>query len=172
MMDFNELKEKLEKINPGSYLHCISTMEEAEKLAIHYGADVEKAKIAGLLHDCGKKKKVGKDNLSHANFGAELAEKSFGVKDKEVLDAIMYHTIGRENMTLLDKIIFIADKIEQRRNYNKVDELRKVAYDNIDDAIIMSIEGTIEYIKMQHLELDNESIKTLDFLRRQNEKRP
>lgn len=171
-MDFNELKEKLEKINPASYLHCISTMEEAEKLAIHYGADVEKAKISGLLHDCGKKMKVDKDNLSHANFGAELAEKSFGVKDKEILDAIMYHTIGRENMTLLDKIIFIADKIEQRRNYNKVDELRKVAYENIDDAIIMSIEGTIEYIKMQHLELDNESIKTLDFLRRQNEKRP
>jgi len=172
MMDFYELKEKLEEINPGSYLHCMSTMEEAEKLAIHYGADVEKAKIAGLLHDCGKKMKAGKDNLSHANFGAELAEKSFGVQDKEILDAIMYHTTGRENMTLLDKIIFIADKIEQRRNYYKVDELRKVAYENIDDAIIMSIEGTIEYIKMQHLELDNESIKTLDFLRRQNEKRP
>ena len=171
-MDLCELMKKLEEINPGSYFHCISTMEEAEKLAIHYGADVEKSKIAGLLHDCGKKMTVGEDNLTHANFGAELAEKKFGVQDKEILDAIKCHTTGRENMTLLDKIIFIADKIEERRNYDKVDELRKVAYENIDDAIIMSIESTIEYIKMKNSELDNESIKTLDYLRRQNEKRP
>lgn len=171
-MDLYELMKKLEEINPSSYLHCVSTMEEAEKLAIHYGADVEKAKIAGLLHDCGKKMTVGKDNLTHANFGADIAEKIFGVQDKEILDSIKCHTTGRENMTLLDKIIFIADKIEYRRNYYKVDELRKTAYESIDDAIIMSLESTIEYVKMQNFELDNESIKTLDFLRRQNEKRP
>lgn len=164
-MDLCKLREKLEAFNPNLYLHCISTMEEAEKLALHYGADTEKAKIAALLHDCGKKMSKGMDNLTHAMLGARLAREIFDVKDTEILDAIMYHTTGRENMTLLDKIIFLADKIEQRRKYDKVDELRKIAYENIDDAIIMSLESTIEYVKERNLELDQESLKTLKFLK-------
>lgn len=163
-MDLYELIKKLEVINPNTYLHCISTMEEAEKLAFHYGADIEKAKIAGLLHDCGKKMTKGNDNLTHSSIGAKMAREIFDVKDTEILNAIMYHTTGRENMTMLDKIIFIADKIEPRRKYDKVHEIKKVAYENIDDAIIMSIKSTIEYIKMRNLELDQESLKTLEFL--------
>ncbi|MGD9568512.1 MAG: bis(5'-nucleosyl)-tetraphosphatase (symmetrical) YqeK [Sedimentibacter sp.] len=163
-LKFNEMKIKLKELNPGSYLHCLSTMEEAEKLALHYGLDTGKAKIAGLLHDCGKMKK-GKDNLTHSKLGAQLAKEIFNIQDIEILDAIMYHTTGRENMTLLGKIIFIADKIEPRRKYDGVDSLRKAAYENIDDAIIMSLERTIEYVKMRNLELDNESIKTLEFLK-------
>lgn len=164
-MDLYESKKKLEIINPNTYLHCISTMEEAEKLALYYGADIEKAKIAGLLHDCGKKMTKGKDNLTHASIGARLAREIFDVQDTEILNAIMYHTTGRRNMTLLDKIIFIADKIEPRRKYDKVDEIRIKAYEDIDDAIIMSLESTIEYIKMRNLELDNESLKTLEFFK-------
>lgn len=170
-MDLCEIKKKLEAINPHIYLHSISTMEEAEKLAIHYKADVEKAKIAGLLHDMGKKMTKGADNLTHSKLSAKMAMELFDIHDKEILDAIIYHTTGRENMTLLDKIIFIADKIESRRKYDKVDELRIKAYENIDDAIIISIESTVEYVKMRNLELDNESLKTLEFFRRQNEKR-
>ncbi len=164
-MNIDELKLRLMEINPGVYFHSMSTMEEAEKLAFHYGVDVNKAKIAGLLHDCGKKMTKGMDNLTHSKLSAELAEEIFNVQDIEVLNAIMYHTTGRENMTMLDKIVFIADKIEHRRNYDHVDELRRIAYENIDEAIVKSLESTIEYVKMRRLDLDSESLKTLNFLK-------
>ncbi|HAQ41678.1 MAG TPA: phosphohydrolase [Clostridiales bacterium] len=165
IMNIDELKKKLESFNPGLYSHCISTMKEAEKLAFHYGVDEEKAKIAGLLHDCGKRMTKGQDNLTHSKTGAELAEEVFDVHDKEILNAIMYHTTGRENMTMLEKIIFIADKIEPRRKYDGVEELRKKAYTDIDAAVIMSLENTIEYVKKRNLKLDNDSLKTLKFLK-------
>lgn len=169
-MGFDELKEKLRIFNPKSYSHCVNTMEEAEKLALHYDVDIDKAKIAGLLHDCGKSITKG-DNLTHSKIGTKLAEEIFKIHDEEILNAIMYHTTGRENMTLLDKIIFIADKIEQGRDFKGVDELRKAAYTNIDEAIIMSLESTIEYVKTRNLELDNDSLITIKFLRRNNESR-
>lgn len=171
-MYIEKLKKNLEYFNPKVYIHCIQTMNEAEKLAHHYGSDIEKAKIAGLLHDCGKKMTKGNDNLTHSKVGAEIANEVFDVHDEEILNSIKYHTTGRENMTLLDKIIFTADKIEPGRKYEGVDEIRKVAYTNIDEAIIMSLESTIEYVKMRKLELDNDSITTLKFLRRKDESRP
>lgn len=164
-MDINKLKKKLKNFNPKMYDHCVSTMNEAEKLAFHYGADVEKAKIAGLLHDCGKKMTKGSDNLTHSKIGANFAEEVFKVHDKEILNAIMYHTTGRENMTMLEKIIFMSDKIEPDRKYKGVEKLRKKAYDDIDDAIIMSLESTIEYVKVRNLDLDDDSLKTLKFLK-------
>ncbi len=170
--DLRELKKKLEEYNPRLYEHCVRTMEEAEKLAVHYGEDTEKAKIAGLLHDCGKKKSGKDDNMEHSKTGARVARDVFNIQDEEILNAIMYHTTGRENMTMLDKIIFIADKIEPKRDYEGIAEIRKAAYTNIDKAIIMSLESTIEYVKIRNLELDNDSLKTLKFLRRQNESRP
>ena len=164
-MDINELKKKLKNFNPKMYDHCVRTMEEAEKLAVHYGADREKAKIAGLLHDCGKKMTKGSDNLTHSRIGANFAEEVFKVHDEEILNAIMYHTTGRENMSLLEKIIFVADKIEPARKYEGVERLRKTAYYDIDDAIIISLESTIEYVKVRNLDLDDDSLKTLKFLK-------
>ncbi len=164
-MDLNEIKIKLKEFNPSLYNHSIGTMEEAEKLALNYGVDVKKAKVAGLLHDCGKKMTGEMDNLTHSKLSAEFAKETFNIKDLEILKAIRYHTTGRENMTMLDKIIFIADKIEPRRKYDKVDELRIIAYKNIDEAIIKSLESTIEYVKMRNAKLDYESLKTLNFLK-------
>lgn len=168
-MDINQLKSKLENLNPNIYHHCVSTMEESEKLASIYNVDIEKARIAGLLHDCAKKMIKGQDNLTHSKSGAEMARNIFGINDEEILNAITYHTTGRENMTLLEKIIFIADKIEPRRSYEGVEELREIAYNNIDLAIIKSLESTISYVKKRNLELDIDSVNTLEFLRRQNE---
>lgn len=163
-MYFEELKKELEiELGPKLYRHSIGTMEEAEKLASVYGCDAGKAKIAGLLHDCGKAR--CSDNLKHAKKGAELAIIKYDVKDMDIINAIMYHTTGRVNMTLLEKIIFTADKIEPGRNYEGVDEIRKAAYSNIDDAIIKSLEKTIEYVKKRNLELNIESINTLNYLK-------
>ncbi len=164
-MSIDEMKKMLEVLNPGIYGHCIRTMEEAVRLSEHYGADTEKAKIAGLLHDCGKKMVNGNDNLTHSKTGAAMAGDIFHVSDEDILNAITYHTTGRENMSMLEKIIFIADKIEQGRKYEGVSGLRKAAYEDIDRAIIMSIESTVEYVKMKNAELDDDSIKTLKFLK-------
>lgn len=164
-MGIDEMKRKLVELNPGSYMHCIRTMEEAVRLSEHYGEDTEKARIAGLLHDCGKRMTGGNDNLTHSKTGAHIAADIFHVNDGDILNAIAYHTTGRENMSMLEKIIFIADKIEQGRKYDGVSEIRKTAYEDIDKAIIMSIESTVEYVRMKNAELDNDSIKTLKFLK-------
>lgn len=161
---FEELQNELKiEIGEKLYRHSIGTMEEAEKLAFVYGFDKTKAKIAGLLHDCGKRR--CKDNLKHAKKSSELAMIEFGVKDEDIINAIMYHTTGRVNMTLLEKIIFIADKIEPNRNYEGVEEIRKKAYTNLDEAIIKSLENTIEYVKNRNLILDMESVNTLNYLK-------
>ena len=159
-----EIKKELEiELDQKLYQHSIGTMEEAEKLASVYGCDISKAKIAGLLHDCGKVR--CKDNLKHAKESAELAETRFGVKDKDIINAIMYHTTGRVNMTILEKIIFIADKIEPTRHYEGVEEIRKKAYKNLDEAIIKSLESTIKYVKSRNMVLDMESVNTLNYLK-------
>ncbi len=164
-MGIDEMKRMLEELNPVIYCHSIRTMEEAAKLSECYGEDTEKARIAGLLHDCGKKMVRGNDNLTHSKTGAHMARDIFHVSDEDILNAIAYHTTGRENMSMLEKVIFIADKIEQGRKYDGVSELRKAAYEDIDKAIIMSIESTVEYVKMKNAELDDDSIKTLKFLK-------
>lgn len=164
-MSIDEMKKMLEVLNPSIYGHCIRTMEEAVRLSEHYREDTEKAKIAGLLHDCGKKMVKGNDNLTHSKTGAAMAGDIFHVSDEDILNAITYHTTGRENMSMLEKIIFIADKIEQGRKYKGVSRLRKATYEDIDRAIIMSIESTVEYVKMKNAELDDDSIKTLKFLK-------
>lgn len=159
------MKVELEKsVGTKIYGHCIRTMEVAAKLAEFYNADVEKARIAGLLHDCGKLWDKQNDNLKHAKIGAELAKQTYNIEDVDILNAIRYHTTGREAMSLLEKIIYIADKIEPNRNFEGVEEMRKLAYENISEAIIKSLISTISYVKQRNLELDTESLNTLNFL--------
>lgn len=165
MVDIEQIKLELKKsVRANIYDHCIRTMEEAEKLAIAYNVDVEKAMIAGALHDCGKLLDEHNDNLSHAKTGAELAKNTYNIEDIDILNAIRYHTTGRESMNILEKIIYIADKIEPNRKFEGVEELRRLVYVNINDAIIKSLMGTIEYVKKRNLEIDLESQKTLNYL--------
>jgi predicted HD superfamily hydrolase involved in NAD metabolism len=103
--------------------------------------------------------------LKHAKKSAELAGVKYGVKDNDILNAIMFHTTGRVNMSLLEKIIYIADKIEPNRNYEGVEEIRNKAYTRLDEAIIKSLENTIEYVKNRNLVLDMESVNTLNYLK-------
>jgi len=157
------MKELKNEVGPKLYNHSIGTMEEAERLAKVYNCDTVKAKVAGLLHDCGKSRNG--DNLTHAKKSAELAIIKYGINDKEIIDAIQYHTTGRVNMNLLEKIIYIADKIEPNRDYEGVDELRRIAYVDINKALVMSLERTIEYVKKRNMELDVESVKVLNCLK-------
>jgi len=147
------------------YKHSVAVMETAVEMALFYGADVEKARIAGLLHDCAKnyspeemialcdeysielddvtKKQHG---LIHAFLGAEIAKREFGIDDDEIYDAIYFHTVGKPNMSTLTKIIYIADGIEPLRNYDGVEHLREVAYQDLDKAIIYQMDITIKSV--------------------------
>lgn len=127
----NELSGKL---TPSRYEHTISVSFTAAALAMRYGCDLDKAELAGLLHDCAKHysnetiiKKCEKQKITltedekkapavlHAKYGAWLAETKYQISDPEVLSAIRWHTTGRPDMTLLEEIIFTADYIEPRR---------------------------------------------------------
>ncbi len=166
MKDIEYIKEDLKKsIGEKLYIHCVNVMNTAADLAARYKEDVEKAKIAGLLHDCGKLLSQNIKNLEHAGLGAEIAKSKYGVEDEEIIDAILCHTTGKENMTMLDKIIYIADKIEPNRKYEGLEEIRELAYSNIDRAVIKSLENTFKYLKSKNEDIDNQSLVSYEFLK-------
>ena len=159
-----ELKKELEK---SRYEHTIGVMYTAGCLAMRYGCDLKKAMLAGLLHDCAKgipsekKLKMCKKNhielsqierenpyLIHAKLGAFLAREQYGVEDEDILHAICVHTTGAPAMNLLDKIIFLADYIEPNRTKaQNLPQIRQMAFENIDRAILKTLEDTLEYLK-------------------------
>ena len=153
------------------YVHSIGVMNKAEELARIYGVNVNKAKLVGLAHDIGKelskeeKLEYAKNNnldvdeiekknigLLHGKIGADICKKRYDFT-QDMQDAIRYHTTGsgKEDMKLLDKIIFLADKIEENRVYKygkkmkALEELRKLANENLDLAIVKAIDNSLVY---------------------------
>ena len=158
-------KELLKDIGEKRYSHSLRVMETALKLCQIYNEKEDRVRLAAILHDCGKMLdqaqllQASKDfdivldeymenniELIHAPLGAKIAEKKYKIKDQEVLNAIKYHTTGRENMTLLDKIIFIADYIEPKRNFEGIDEIRQLAPIDIDRSIVLAMDKTIKFL--------------------------
>jgi len=152
-----------ENLSQERYNHSLHTAIEAEKLAKIYKIDSTKAYIAGLLHDCGKSLSKGqmqeilKDKnfskeflncktIMHAPVGAVLAKNIYKINDSEILNAIKYHCYAKANMTMLEKIVFVADKIEKTREYSGVVQLRQMAYQNIDRALLISLNYTINRV--------------------------
>lgn len=160
------------------YNHSIEVMKTAIKLAEHYKVDVFAAETAGLLHDCAReirgkllhqtcqKHKIKLDyvtkaqpELLHGIIGVYIAKEKYKVTSKEILDPIRWHTTGRENMTLLDKIIYISDFIEPGRNFEGVDEVRNIVFQDIDRAMLMALDRTIKYVMMREVYIFPETIK-------------
>ena len=154
-----------EKLPNKRYEHVLGVKASAVKLAERYGEDMEKAAIAALIHDCAKKmkdeeliaivEKAGyspdwveeiSPQLLHGMAAAIIAKDQMDVEDTDILDAVTYHTTGRAEMSLLEKIIYIADYIEPSRDFPGVKELRKTAFEDLDKAMLMSLENTIKYI--------------------------
>ena len=124
--------------------HSLNVSEEAVKLAKKYGADTEKAELAGLLHDILKDTPPEKQLKILADFGIIMSDVELSAKKFwHVYNAVRYHTTGRKNMTLLEKVIFIADFISKDRNYPGVEDMRKAAYKSLDKAIVEGIAFTI-----------------------------
>ena len=166
-MERKDMLDKLKsKLTEKRFIHSIGVEYTAACLAMRYGADVQKARIAGLLHDNAKclpiedkLKKCEKfdlpinecerknPDLLHGKLGAYYAREKYGIKDQEILDAITYHTTGRPAMTLIDKIIFVADYIEPNRKIIfELPEIRMEAFTDIDECVIHILKNTLEYL--------------------------
>ncbi|WP_026891343.1 bis(5'-nucleosyl)-tetraphosphatase (symmetrical) YqeK [Lacrimispora aerotolerans] len=182
----DDLKEKL---SPQRYEHTISVSFICTALAMRYGADLEQSELAGLLHDCAKYygdgniiKKCEKQNIFltsdelkapvvlHAKYGAWLAEHKYGIEDQEVIDAIRWHTTGRPDMSLLEKIVFTADYIEPRRD--KAADLpvvRSVAFIDLDECVYIILKGTLEYLEGKGYFVDSMSVQAYDYYKKIHE---
>lgn len=159
-----QLKKRL---SPMRFEHSLSVSFTCMALAMRYGYDMDKAELAGLLHDCGKRfsddiilKKCLKHGLNlteadlnalptlHALYGAWLAEHKYMVDDPEILDAIRCHTTGKPAMTTLDKILYIADYIEPRRyKADNLADMRRLAFQDLDQTMYEILKGTLEYLQ-------------------------
>lgn len=158
----NYLQEHLKE---SRYKHTLGVCESAIELAKIYSGDEKKARIAALLHDCGKylssneiidimkKEKYPMDKVEqsfpeimHGRAGAYIAKEVMGIDDDEILSAIRFHTTGKEDMNLLEKIIYLADYIEPYRNYPGVDELREKAFSNLDEALLLAYDNTLKFV--------------------------
>jgi len=175
------LKKRLGKER---FLHSERTANEAVRLAAVYGADKRKAYLAGMLHDIGKGMSAGelvktasengisidkyeKDNpeLLHGKVSAHLAKTDLGITDGEILAAIESHTTGRKNMTLLEKIVYIADLIEPGRNFEGLREIRELAYKDIDAAARLALSHVMLYVKEKGLTLHPNSAEAYEYLK-------
>lgn len=163
--------------------HAIGCAETAAALAKHYCADVQAAARAGILHDITKVLTVPEQlrlcekygimtdeysgqmsKLLHGKTAAAIAKHIFGERD-DVCEAISWHTTGKADMTLLSKIIYIADYIEPNRKFEGVDDLRQLAFSNLDDAVLRGIDMTIETLRANNRPLNRYSLEARDFLR-------
>ncbi len=179
-----EIRKRIKKmLDKDRYRHTLGVAYTAAGLAMRYRLDPQRLITAGLLHDCAKNipndekyalcKKYGiKLNevekrapyLLHAKLGAYIAEKDFGIKDKEILDAVRYHTTGRPDMTLTEKIIFVADYIEpDRSEAPNLTDIREMAFNDIDDAVRKILSDTLNYLSKGSRAVDPATKETYDF---------
>ena len=176
------LREKAHAmLKPSRVAHVIGCEAEAVQLAKRWGEDHENAAEAGILHDITKKlvlsdqlilcRKYGiiNDNaeernfkLLHAKTGAAVARALFGISD-EVYNAIRWHTTGKPDMTLLEKIIYMADYIEPNRDFPGVEELRKLAYEDLDKAMALGLEMSLEDIKSSGQEPYKDTVEAFEW---------
>lgn len=165
-MKIDKIKSTLkESLSPYRFLHSVNVMDMSVKLAIQYKEDLEKAAVAGLLHDCAREirdedvfqlcKQFGinvsyveslQPVLLHGPIGSVIAKNKYEIIDNSILSAIHYHTTGHENMDILEKIVFIADYIEPNRDLPEIDSIRELAFTDIDRALLSSIKMTITHL--------------------------
>lgn len=184
--DHEKIKIELKKdLSANRFLHTEGVMYTAAALAMAYGADIDAALTAGLLHDCAKgipdedKISVCEDchlpvtaveqrnpSLLHAKLGAYFAKVRFGVEEEEILDAITWHTTGKPDMTLLEKIVFIADYIEPGRDQApRLSEIRQAAFRDIDRCMYLILSDTMEYLSRRPGSIDRMTQEAYDYYR-------
>lgn len=174
--DFIKMQKKLVKyLDEDRFAHTLGVMYTCASLAMVHGYDLEDAQAAGLLHDCAKcipnKKKLklcSQHNipvtafeeehpfLLHAKLGAYIARKKYDITDEDILSSITYHTTGRREMSMLEKIVYIADYIEPMRNKApNLDKIRRLAFQDLDECLYEIFKDTLEYLDENPQNVDN-----------------
>lgn len=170
-------------LSPKRFQHTMNVKNLAVRMAQHYGVDTEKAALAAILHDSAKELprtellQIMQDNaiikrgtqnrpepVWHGICAAILAKTQWNVQDEEILSAIACHTTGKENMSKLDKILFLADMTSAERDYPGVEELRSLEMRNLDKAMIQALKMTISFVEQKNAIADPESAKALAWL--------
>ncbi len=183
--DFDWLRrESYALLKPKRMPHVRGCEAEAVRLARRWGADEEEAAEAAILHDCTKRlsreeqlilcEKYGiipdgleavSEKLMHARTGAALARERFGVSD-EVYEAIRWHTTGKADMSLMEKLIYMADYVEPNRDFPGVEKLRELAYSDLDAAMVLGLEMSMEDLESYGVPVHPASAEALEFYRK------
>lgn len=167
-------KQLKSKLDPMRYEHSLSVSFICVALAMRYGYDIGKAELAGLMHDCAKRYtdneliarcekhgivltegELNAPAVIHAKYGAWMVENKFGIRDKEILSAITCHTTGKPGMGMLDKILYIADYIEPRRDKAAdLPQMRYLAFQDLDHTMYEILKGTLGYLTKKNVSID------------------
>lgn len=182
-------------LKPKRYNHVLGVIEVAKELSLKWNVNLTKAEKSALFHDFAKNMdynemldysskndiffdeiELNSPELMHGRIAREIAKRKYYIYDEDILNSIEYHTTGRKGMSKLEKIIFLADYIEPNRNFKGVDELRNLAFKNLDNALVKAIDGTIghliengEIIHPRTLEARNYLIEELSKKRGEND---
>ena len=183
-VDIAKLRAQIKKVQDKKrYEHTLGVTYTAACLAMCYDIDTERAETAGLLHDCAKclsndkkvslcKKQSIEINMTeaknpfllHAKAGAYLAEYKYGIRDEDILNAVRYHTTGRPGMSMLEKIVFIADYIEPGRNHSaRLPELRRLAFQDLDRCTYKILKDTLDYLNSSPGKIDIATEQTYQY---------
>lgn len=177
--DRQALLEKIRvAMKPARFQHVLGVEQAALVLADQYGCDPKKASLAALLHDYAKevedqvfldliaKYDLDKDllnwdnNIWHGVVGAYKIAEDFGLEDEEIFQAIQRHTVGAGQMTLLDKVLYVADYIEPNRDFPGVDEARRIAKESLDKAVAYETAQTISYLAKKGISIYPQTLET------------
>ena len=163
-MDIQQIETDLSnKLSKKRFIHTLGVVNSAMYLAQKYGANIENAHLAALLHDCAKEipllemrdlvvdlpcdqDMLHSGALLHGLAGMVLANTQYGVTNPDILEAIRVHTTGKENMSKLDKIIFLADYIEPNRKFPGVNDIRLAAEQSLDAGVLCGFDMTIRHL--------------------------
>lgn len=175
-------------MDKGRFIHTLGVKDMCFSLALVHGCDEEKALVAGLLHDCAKclsdeilLQECEKYNiiiseyerkapfLLHAKLGAYYAKITYHVNDEDIWNAIKYHTTGRPNMSLLEKIVYVADYIEPGRKSARIPNLkdiRRLAFVDLDKAVSKILENTMNYLNSKSNVIDTTTMDAFNYYKK------
>lgn len=183
MLSVEEIKKYLkENLKESRYKHTLGVCETAVQLAELNGVSVEKAEIASLAHDVAKNlskeemmniinennielSNVEKENINlwHSIISPIVSKEKLGITDEDILDAVRWHTTGKEDMSVLTKIIYIADMIEPGRSFPGLEEIRKETFADLDKGVYIGLTHSIQFLLSKNLLIDENTIKARNY---------